>query len=263
MDDGDISLARGALDVARLRYPDVVDEPWLERLDELASQVRAHEPAPGEAGRIALNEVLFAGAGLSGNQSDYYNERNSYLNEVLERRIGIPITLCIIYLEVAWRAGLEAEPVAFPGHFLVRLLDGSAQGVVVDPFNAGRSLSRSDLAAQLRSAFGIEAASRIDLDDAVAPVPRREVLARMVRNLVAIHDRSGDEVALLAVAHLGVSLVPEGAHERRTRGLAYWKIGHRLAARADLERYLALAPDAPDAGQVTALLERLDDDPLN
>jgi regulator of sirC expression with transglutaminase-like and TPR domain len=260
-DDQFVNLAEAALVLASHRYPELAQEQYLMQLDGLAERVRGHRPSSLDHWRRALNNVLFDETGFKGNASDYYDPRNSYLNDVLDRQLGIPITLSLVYMEVGSRCGLSLEPISFPGHFLVRLSGGGGQGLVVDPFNGGKVLAPPELEQQLRRTFGPEAASGIAIEDVLAPVPRREVLSRILRNLIAIYDKNSDDSELLSVADLAVRLVPEGANERRTRGLAYLKIGHVEAARTDLERYRQQMPNASDARQIDELLGRIGSGP--
>jgi regulator of sirC expression with transglutaminase-like and TPR domain len=257
MDDESIVLAEAALVAARHRYPALDSAKYLGQLDDLAHDVQGLGPLSVDDWREALTHVLFARFDMKGNAQDYYDPRNSYLNDVLERRLGIPITLSVIYLEVAWRAGARVAPVSFPGHFLVRLYGSGKDELFVDPFNEGRALSTDDLHQQLRRTLGDDHASQVSLADAMSGVSKREVLARMFRNLVAIYAGNDDLGNALQVADLAVRLLPSGASEFRTRGLLYWRVGHASAAHADLTNYRQLAPAAPDGGEVDWLLARL------
>ncbi|HEB80915.1 MAG TPA: hypothetical protein ENI71_03450, partial [Chromatiales bacterium] len=150
--DGPV-LARGALEIARLEYPDLDPDAYLWRLDDYAERVRAAGGAGLTDQVLALNRILFREEGYAGNLEEYYDPRNSFLNEVMDRRLGLPITLSIVYLEVGRRVGLPVEGVSFPGHFLVKLpVQGGA--LVLDPFDAGRSLDEEDLQEQLTQVYG-------------------------------------------------------------------------------------------------------------
>ena len=176
-DDGDISLPAAALAVARAQYPHLDVAAHLAILDSMRSQAAARVAGTPDAGAVAaLNAVVFDELGFSGNRTDYYDPRNSYLNEVLERRLGIPITLALIYMELGRAAGLELEGVGFPGHFLVRnrasgeLLDVFQSGRIVEPAECHRLLERQRMAASWR-------------DDFLEGVSSRQMLTRMLNNL--------------------------------------------------------------------------------
>lgn len=251
----DIPLAEAALTFARHRYPNVDVEALIAQLDDWAVRAKSWGAVTGFEIAHALRETLATEAGFRGNEADYYNAENSYLNQVIERRIGIPISLSAVYLETAWRAGLEAAPVSFPTHFVIRV-GANTDAVYVDPFNDGRIVDTQDLREQLRRAMGDEAALNLPIHAAVQPANKREVLARMFRNLVAIYSNADDMSHALEVADMAVRLAPQGPLERRTRGLLYWHVGHAGAAVEDLSLYRALAPNTSDAEQVDALITR-------
>jgi regulator of sirC expression with transglutaminase-like and TPR domain len=245
--DDALNLVEGALLIAADARPGL-DRSAVERqLEELAAPLRELGVAglPPRAQARALGDQLFVRAGFRGNTSDYYDPKNSFLDEVLTRRTGIPITLAIVYLEVAGRAGVLASPVGFPGHFLV-CLDIHAERLAIDPFDAGSVLDDRDLAALLRRS-GSQLSYAPEL---IAATPVRQVLARMLMNLRGIYARRGELSRLLVVFDRLIDLLPSAAEERRDRGLLFGRLGAPDAAIADLQRYLELAPQAPDAAQV-------------
>ena len=259
----DIPLAGAALTFARHRYPDIDVDAFTRKLDDWAARAKSWDAVTGFEVAHALRETLATEAGFRGNDADYYNAENSYLNRVIERRVGIPISLSVIYLETAWRAGLEAAPISFPTHFVIRVgpnadpvADAAADAVFIDPFNDGRIVDTQDLREQLRRAMGDEAALNLPMQAAVKPTHKREVLARMFRNLVAIYSNADDMGNALEIADMAVRLAPEGPLERRTRGLLYWHVGHASAAIEDLSLYRTLAPNTSDAKQVDELIAR-------
>jgi len=245
--DEALSLLQGALLIAADARPGL-DRSEVERqLEELALPLRALDlvKLPLRARARALGDQLFVRAGFHGNTSDYYDPKNSFLDEVLARRTGIPITLAIVYLEVARRAGVLASPVGFPGHFLV-CLDSHAERLAIDPFEGGAVLDERGLAALLR-----RSGSRLSYaPELIAPTPVRQVIARMLMNLRTIYAQRGELSRLLVVFDRLIDLLPSAAEERRDRGLLFGRLGAPDAALADLERYLELSPEAADANEV-------------
>ena len=248
--DDEIDLAEGALLIAKKAYPDLDIGAYLSRIDRLAHAVTERLPATAsETDRIlALNQYLFDELGFGPNVEDYYDQRNSFLNDVLERRVGIPISLSVLYIEVGRRVGLPLQGVSFPGHFLVKCK--LAQGVVIlDPYGSGTSLSLQDLQQRLRATRGGEV-SRAIVAAMLVAADKKQILARMLRNLKAIYVEQGDHNRALSVMDWIVSVVPGDAIEVRDRGLLFLQLEGFRAALRDLERYLALAPSADDAQQI-------------
>jgi regulator of sirC expression with transglutaminase-like and TPR domain len=246
----DIDLAEGALLIAQSAYPDLDASACRARIDDLARRLRAQIPedSTGEQRIVALNRFLFEQQGFSPNNEDYFDPRNSFLNDVLERRVGIPISLSVLYIEVGRRVGLPLQGVSFPGHFLVKCK--LEQGVVIlDPYGSGTSLSLQDLQQRLRATRGGEV-SRAIVAAMLVAADKKQILARMLRNLKAIYVEQGDHNRALSVMDWIVSVVPTDATETRDRGLLYLQLEGFRAALRDLERYLALAPSADDAQQI-------------
>jgi regulator of sirC expression with transglutaminase-like and TPR domain len=255
-DEAEISLARACLMIAEDAYPGLDVEGHLGEIERLAARLRSRLPAGGgDQDRVlALNRFLFDELGYSGNADDYYDPRNSYLNEVLERRTGIPITLSILYLEVGWRIGLRLEGVSFPGHFLVRLRLRGAM-LVLDPFSAGEAQSEADLRARLQrvipeSAAGGVPVEALPLDPFLEPAGKRQILARLLRNLKGIYREADQPERLLEVLNRMLVVVPEAHGELRERGLLYQRMECYRAALRDLQDYSARAPEAPDIDDV-------------
>jgi len=250
--DHEINLAEAALILASQVYPKLAIEQYLGRLDELAEGVRERLPdGPTMADRVfTLNRLLFEEEGFYGAEDDYYDPRNSFLNEVLDRRCGIPITLSILYIEIGRRIGLALEGVSFPGHFLVKL---PVQGgdIVLDPFSGGVSLSETELEQRLEWAAGQGAARpSAPLGVLLRSAPNRDILARMLRNLKGIYYQSGDLAKALEAANWILLIAPEEAAEIRDRGLILEQLECAGAAREDFEAYLRLAPHAEDADRI-------------
>lgn len=245
--DAAIDLGHASLLIAREEYADLDVGRYLGRLDEMAEQIaRRLKGREGITSRIAhLNRLLFDELGFRGNREDYDDPRNSFLNDVLDRRVGIPITLSIVYLEVGRRIGCPLAGVSFPGHFLVRSTGLDApQDVVVDPFNRGRILSEDECRTLLREMYGDTIPFSPDL---LRRAPNLDILRRMITNLKLSYARRRDDRMALRVQHLLLCVDPDRPEEIRDRGLIHLRLALFAEATADLERYLTLAGDAADA----------------
>lgn len=255
LDDDDIPLLRATLLIARDEYPDLDIGNYEALCDGYERELRSRigetlDPQPRLA---AINRYLFDDLGFSGNQQDYYDPRNSYLNDVLDRKLGIPISLGVIQIELARRMGVPLEGVSFPGHFLVRLpVDDGL--LVLDPYHKGRSVDAHELKLRARPHLGGNDIDDQQLLQILAPASHRAILMRMLRNLKGLYsEREAWDKALRCADRL-VRLDPEQADEIRDRGMLYLKLGHGRGARADLGRYLALKPEADDIDHVRASL---------
>jgi regulator of sirC expression with transglutaminase-like and TPR domain len=249
--DDAVDLAEASLVIASGEYPRLDVPRYLDALDRLGGE--AHERLRGTADPVpALNAYLFEEEGFRGNQDDYYDPRNSFLNDVIDRRTGIPITLSVVYMEVAHRAGLEFFGVGLPGHFLVRT-GGLGATVLVDPFHGGAVLSEEDCQKRLDRVYD----GRVRLEPGMlAPCARKGILTRMLRNLKAIYVKADDYHRGLRTMDLLLALDPGSAEDRRDRGLLHAAFDCYSLAAADLEAYLALAPAAPEA---SALLVKINE----
>jgi regulator of sirC expression with transglutaminase-like and TPR domain len=262
-DEARIDLGRACLLIARDAYPGLDVEGYLGEIERLAARLRGRLPQEGgvEARVVALNEFLFDDLGYCGNAEDYYDPRNSYLNEVLDRRTGIPITLSVLYLEIGRRVGLTLEGVSFPGHFLVRLqLRGAT--LVLDPFSGGAPLSEADLRERLdrvipEGATGGVPVAQLPLDQFLEPAGKRQILARLLRNLKGIYRDTDQPQRLLEVLNRMLEAAPAAHGELRERGLLYQRLECYRAALKDLQDYSMLEPEAPDIGEVRARLVEL------
>ncbi|MHB1240348.1 MAG: SirB1 family protein [Gammaproteobacteria bacterium] len=254
-------LARGALEIARLEYPDLELDGYLRRLDEYAQRARiaAGENATLTDRVLILNRVLFQEEGYAGNLQEYYDPRNSFLNEVMDRKLGLPITLSIVYLEVGQRLALPVHGVSFPGHFLVKIpVQGGA--LVLDPFDSGRSLDEDDLEEQLDQVYGDEPAPPVThLLDAAGP---REILVRILRNLKGLYLQRNQLEKGLAVMNCVLAVAPDLASELRDRGKVLERLECLRPALEDYHRYLELVPDAPDSDAVRQDMIRLQHDAM-
>jgi regulator of sirC expression with transglutaminase-like and TPR domain len=254
----DLSLAHGALLIASAAYPALDVDAQLRQLDDLAATLKARLPADiARSGTLAaLNRYLFEELGFKGNQADYYDPRNSYLNEVLERKLGIPITLSVIYIEVGRRLGLPLQGVSFPGHFLVKcaLRDGTA---VIDPYAGGASLGIKDLQTRVRAMTGGRDVPPEAVMSMLAASPPAEILARMLRNLRGIHAERGDREQALEAANRVIDLAPESPDDFQVRSRLLEELECFRAALMDLETCLKLAPERPDAHALGVRAARL------
>lgn len=254
--DADVDLAEASLLIAGEEYPDLEPGRYLARLDEMAAALRRRAGnARAEEAVVALNRLLFEQEGFHGNNEDYYDPRNSFLNDVLDRRMGIPISLCTVYMEVGRRAGLSVEGVGLPGHFVVRLFSPAAS-VLVDPFHGGAVLTREDCQRRLDRIYS----GRLRLAPAMlAACGRKAILSRMLRNLKGIYVKAGDYVRALRAVEMLRSLDPQSVDELRDRGVLYAALDCFAAAAADLEAYLALRPQCAEAPQLAAKAAELRD----
>ena len=255
-DDG-FALLEAAICVAHDDHPQLDAQGVLAEIDRLAGRLKARLPADAPALRRlqALNQYFFVELGFAGNVNNYYDRRNSHLHEVLASRRGIPITLALLYCELAGQLGLSACGVSFPGHFLVKLRLPQGE-VVIDPVN-GRSLSRDALDERLgpyRARHGLEGDFEAPLGLFLQASLPRDVLARLLFNLKEIHRSAEDWPRLLAVQQRLVLLLPLAFDERRDRGLVWAQLGRPAEAADDLAAYLLARPDAADAA---ALREHL------
>jgi regulator of sirC expression with transglutaminase-like and TPR domain len=250
----DLDVITGALLIARDAYPGLEIESEKRKISELAPSLVPR----GSASEIAgyLSRHFYGRLGFRGNADDYYDPRNSYLNQVLERRLGIPISLALLYVELARAAGAHAEGVGFPGHFLVRIRDERGHGLLIDPFHEGAELDAPAL-RQLSTRF---AGAPDDLDPRwLAPASGRSILVRMLSNLRGIYTTSGNDRALLLVLTRLSELLPEESSLFRDRGLLAAKLGAPRAALADLARYLDTAGELADRDAVLETMRELED----
>ena len=261
--DERIELARACLLIAQDAYPGLEIERYLGDIERLAIQLRDRLPrgAGAEEKILALNQFLYGDLGYTGNADDYYDPRNSYLNEVLDRRTGIPITLSVLYIELGRRIGLPIEGVSFPGHFLVRLrLRGGM--LVLDPFAGGEPQSEDDLRQRLervipRDATGGVSARELPLEQFLEPASKRQILTRLLRNLKAIYRKTDKPERELEVLNRMLAVTPEAAAELRDRGQVYQRLECWQPALKDFTQYLEREPDASDVDDVRVRMMEL------
>jgi regulator of sirC expression with transglutaminase-like and TPR domain len=253
--DAEIDLVEAALLIAAEEYPDLEVAAHRRALERLGDGARARvgEAAIGTRGGLgprrvveALNRFLFDECGFRGNREAYYDPRNSFLNDVLTRRTGIPITLSLVYVEVGRRVGLPLFGIGFPGHFLVGC-DAPEGRLLIDPFEHGRLLTEEDCIARLARLHGRSVPFARHY---LAPIGPRAFLGRMLGNLKAIYLEREDHARALATVDRILLLYPDCAEERRDRGLLHLKLQAFSLAASDLEAYLAACPGAADRDQV-------------
>lgn len=251
--DAEFPLLEAAVSLAQDEYPDLDMAQVLADVDQLA--VRVKRRLPTDAGALqklrALNQFFFSDLGFAGNVNDFHDPDNSYLNVVLRTRRAIPISLAVLWLELAQGLGLAANGIAFPGHFMLKVNLPNGQ-VVIDPLD-GRYLGREALLERLQSyrqpSESVDE-QQVPLAPYLQPAVPRDIIARMLRNLKEIHSSQQDWARLIAVQDRLIVLQPQAWPEYRDRGLAHAGQGHFRPALADLERYLAHAPDVDDRGAI-------------
>lgn len=265
-EDRQIDLARACLQIAEDAYPGLDVDGYVGEIARFAARLRARLAvgAAIEDRVIALNEFLFADLGFRGNSANYYDPRNSYLNQVIDRRRGIPITLSVLYLEIGRRIELPLEGVSFPGHFLVRLpMRGGT--LVLDPFEGGVPQSEDELRQRLKrviprvagaSTGGVDVAD-LPLDQFLEPANNRQILARLLRNLKGIYREKDDPERQLQVLNRMLIIAPESMGDLRDRGYLYERLECWRPALQDLAGYLEREPDATDAEEVRGRMVEL------
>lgn len=248
----DPPIERAALVLARDAYPQLDVDAYLARLDAMAAPLapRLSAARNTNAQAAALGTYVYDELGFHGDEETYYDPRNSYLNEVLDRKVGIPISLAVVLIALGTRAGITVEGVGFPGHFLVRL--GGEGGVYLDPFFHARILSRDNLERLARRAAGD--AVRLQPEH-LAPVSARAMVARMLTNLKAIYESRHEHSRAMVVCDRLVDLT-SSPEIRRDRGMHAIALGATAAAVADLQAYLEARPEAADVEQVRQSLDK-------
>jgi regulator of sirC expression with transglutaminase-like and TPR domain len=252
--EASIELAHAALLVAAEERAGLDVEHYRARLYEWGLAARERLAREEDANPVvALNKFIFEELGFTGNQTDYYDPRNSLLSEVLERRTGIPITLSIVYMEIGRRAGLHVEGVGLPGHFIVSAREARGEPLLVDPFN-GRIIDAEDCQERLDTIYGGQA----PLTDAhLRPVSTRDILARLLRNLKGVYAQAGLYRRALSIIERILLVAPDAVEERRDRGALLAQLGRYSEAINDVRAYLKRAPNAPDAERVTEQLKQM------
>ena len=262
-DDARIDLAHACLMIAQDAYPELQVERYLGDIERLALRLRSRTPqtASPEERVAALNEFLFGEVGFHGNAEAYYDPRNSYLNDVMDRKTGIPITLSVLYIAVGRRVGLPVEGVSFPGHFLVRLRLRTGM-LVLDPFAGGAAQSAADLRERLQRVIPPGALDNVPVGDLpleqfLEPATNRQIVARVLRNLKAIYRDADKPQQQLDVLNRMLVVAPESSAELRDRGIVYQRLECYRAALKDLSDYVEREPEAADFEEVRVRMMEL------
>jgi len=253
--DEQIDLALCALYIAQEEYPDLDIFEYVNALDTIAAEIEERLPTQKYPLRIiqSINQYLYDELGFRGNTVEYYDPRNSFLNEVIERRVGIPITLALVYLEIAKRIDFPMVGIGMPGHFLIRPAVAEME-IFVDAFNRGEVMFPDDCQERLMQVYGQPVTMQPEF---LLAVSNRQFLARILSNLKLTYLNGRQlEKALAAVERI-LLLFPDRVTEVRDRGLIYYQIGRWVAAVNDFETYLTQVPDAQDAPVIRRLLNQL------
>lgn len=250
-----IDLAKAALYIAQEEYPELEVEEYLNALDTMASEVLERLTQARYPLKViqTLNHYLYEDLGFKGNHNNYYDPKNSYFNEVINRRMGIPITLSLVYLELCKRIDFSMVGIGMPGHFLIRPEFEDA-GIYVDAFNQGEILFYEDCAARLTQIYQQPIQMQPEFLAAVTP---RRFLGRMLMNLKVIYLNQGNIEQALGVIERMLLLFPDSLNEKRDRGILYYNLARWREARQDLENYLEILPTAQDAAIIRQILDQM------
>lgn len=254
--DDDIDLAAAALYIAQEEYSSLDVEEYLNALDTMADEVAERLPDERYPMRViqTVNQYLFDDLGYHGDSETYYDPRNSFLNDVIERRTGIPITLSLVYLEVAQRIDFPMAGVGLPGHFLIRPVQQEME-IFVDVFHNGEILFSEDCENLLKQLYG--PAARLQ-DQFLDVVDKRQFLMRMLSNLKAIYLKQGELLKTLSAIERIMLIFPDNVMEQRDRGILYYHTGRWTEAKVDLSYYLDAVPLAQDADVIQRLIEQME-----
>jgi regulator of sirC expression with transglutaminase-like and TPR domain len=249
IEDERIDLLRAALTFARIEYPRLDPAPYIAHVEELARRVAEKIDDPDETSTCiaALNQVLFKEEMFSGNTVDYYNPRNSFINDVLDRRLGIPITLALLYMEVARRAGFPLFGVGMPGHFLLKHYDVSGRSILIDAFERGSIVTEEDCRQKMKSIYS----GQISLQpEFLLTVTRRQMLTRMLNNLRTVYLSQRDFRRAVQVVDLILVIYPRSPEDVKQRAALRYNLNDFSGSLADFEEYVKMAPDASDAEEI-------------
>ena len=249
IDDDRIDLLRASLVIAQTEYPDLDIEQQVALVDAIATKIRKQLlPESSIAEMIAvLNRTLFLEMAFRGNRDDYYDPRNSFLNDVLFRRLGIPITLSVVYMEVARRIGLPLVGVGMPGHFLLKIYDIEGRQILIDPFNSGAMINAADCEQRMRQIYAGQLQFKPEY---LLPVSRRQILTRMLNNLRHIYMSARQFRKTLAIVDLVLAIYPRSPEDVKQRAMLRYSVGQLSGALIDLNQYLKMNPDASDADDI-------------
>lgn len=242
--DAQIDLTDAALLIARIAYPHLDTAKCRQYLGQLAQRLKERIAPSSSAGDMLMemNRILYDEEGFRGNHQDFFDPDNSFLNRVIDRRLGIPISLSLVCMAVGRRAGLRVHGISLPGHFITALSHPGGT-LYMDPFNRGEILSEDECRQRVRVRRGDAAARGSDW---MIPAGNRAILIRMMRNLKGIYQSLNHSLKVFEMVQWILMLDPDSPLELRDRGLLYETLGNTAQAVADLERYLTVAPEAPD-----------------
>lgn len=253
--DDELPLLDTALLIARDEYPSLDPAAYAATIQGYADALKPKLDGDIDlpATLTTINRYLFEELGFAGNNHQYDDPRNSYLNEVFDRKLGIPISLAVVQIELTRRLGLPLDGISFPGHFLVRLpVDDGI--LVMDPFNKGRPVSADELKERASPHLGGQAPDDVQLIEILAPATHRVILTRMLRNLGGLYQQQEDWERVARTSDRLLKISPETPEPLRDRGLAYRELGYTRGAREDLARYLQKLPNADDADSIRTTL---------
>ena len=249
IEDERVDLVRAALTFARIEDPALDIEHYAHRVDELGVRVSAKIQDPDDPAQIiaALNEVLFQEEMFRGNTVDYYSPRNSFLHDVLDRRLGIPITLALVYMEVARRVSFQLFGVGMPGHFLLKHYDVDGRSILIDAFERGSIVTEDDCRQKLDSIYSGQVALQPEF---LLPVTRRQMLTRMLNNLRAVYLSQRDFRRAVQVVDLILVIYPRSPEDMKQRAVLRYNLNDFRGALSDFEEYVKMSPDASDADEI-------------
>lgn len=252
---GDPGLDLAALQIATIEYPEVSPGSFVELLDSYGRELneRLNPDADGEEFIHTTNEYLFDELGFQGNQQEYYHPANSCLNEVLTKRVGIPISLSVVYMEIARRVGRQVHGIGLPGHFIVQYEDAEVTAFI-DPFHCGRLMFETECFDLAREHTGLDISADPNV---LKPVSKRHILIRMLNNLRSVYFQRQEPRKAIEVLSLLIESDPSSPGEYKQRGVCLAQVNRFTQARADLEMYLRLSPEAPDRDPVSQQIERI------
>ena len=249
IEDEQIDLLTSALTIAKLEYPELDVSMYRQRVTTIAEHVKERVSRSADSLETLgiINEVLFSDEGFRGNVNDYYDPKNSFFNDVLDRKLGIPITLSVLYMEVARRAGVPVFGVGMPGHFLLKFYEIDGKELFLDAYNSGRLLSPEDCQEKLTEIYN----GQIPLDAKfLTPVGKRQILTRMLNNLRSIYMTNRLLKKALAVIDLILVIYPRSSDDVKQRAMLRYQLGFLHGAADELDEYVKMAPEASDAEEM-------------
>ncbi|MGZ4872841.1 MAG: SirB1 family protein [Candidatus Angelobacter sp.] len=249
IEDERVDLLRAALTFARVEDPQLDIEHYVRRVDELAARVskKIHDLDDPAQIIAALNDVLFQEEMFRGNTVDYYSPRNSFLHDVLDRRLGIPITLALVYMEVARRVRFQLFGVGMPGHFLLKHYDVDGHAILIDAFERGSIVTEDDCRQKLDSIYAGQVALQPEF---LLPVTRRQMLTRMLNNLRSIYLSQRDFRKAVQVVDLILVIYPRSPEDMKQRAVLRYNLNDYRGALSDFEEYVKMSPEASDAEEI-------------